>query len=88
MNSDIESKLVSPSRCSECGALKGLGFGSFDMPAAPGTRHRVLLNSNKPPDESELTFFRSVVLKIESSLTSLDDEIANLREKLARLEGE
>jgi hypothetical protein len=58
------------------------------MSVAPETRHHALLNSNEPPDEPEMNFSRSVMLKIDSSLTSLDDEIANLREKLAWLEEE
>ncbi|KAJ7674223.1 hypothetical protein B0H14DRAFT_2656799 [Mycena olivaceomarginata] len=58
------------------------------MSVAPGKRHHVLLNSNEPPDEPEMNFSQSVMLKIDSSLTSLDDEIANLREKLAWLEEE
>jgi hypothetical protein len=49
------------------------------MSVAPGTRHHTLLNTNEPPDESELTFFRSVASKT-------DDAIANLWENLKRLE--
>jgi ribosomal protein S15P/S13E len=51
---------------------------------APGTRHHTLLNSNEPPDESELTFARSVASKVDASLEYLDHKIANLREHLKR----
>ncbi|KAJ7312757.1 hypothetical protein DFH08DRAFT_821917 [Mycena albidolilacea] len=44
-----------------------------------GTR---LLNSNQPPEESELTFVQSVVLQADASLACLDEEMTELQEKL------
>jgi hypothetical protein len=72
------------SRCLTCGAFS-IGPKRFDPSVASGARHNALLNSNEPPDESELTFAWSVTSKTEASLTRLDEEITNLRDNLKHL---
>ncbi|KAF7371144.1 hypothetical protein MSAN_00749800 [Mycena sanguinolenta] len=58
----------------------------IDVSVTSGTRHYTLLNTNEPPEDSELTFIRSVVSETSMRLAGLDDEISNLREKLEQLE--
>ncbi|KAJ6541689.1 hypothetical protein B0H19DRAFT_1035866, partial [Mycena capillaripes] len=79
-------------RCSECGALSN-GSGppvddAFDPAAAPGTRHHTLLNTNEPPDGSEIIFIQSVISKTDARLAYLDDEISKLQHKLKQLKEE
>ncbi|KAJ6481619.1 hypothetical protein C8R45DRAFT_1215471 [Mycena sanguinolenta] len=79
------------SRCSECGNPSPSSHEAgpiVDVTVTPGTRHYTLLNTNEPPEDSELIFIRSVVAKISARLTRLDDEISTLQGKLKQLEGE
>ncbi|KAF7370294.1 F-box domain-containing protein [Mycena sanguinolenta] len=46
------------------------------------------MNSNEPPEDSEITFIRTMMAKTEARLVHLGDEISNLRGKLERLEEE
>ncbi|KAJ7628307.1 hypothetical protein FB45DRAFT_748593, partial [Roridomyces roridus] len=45
----------------------------------------MLLNSNEPPEESELVYIREVLSTANSRLASLDDEIARLERQLRML---
>ncbi|KAJ6463881.1 hypothetical protein C8R45DRAFT_502323 [Mycena sanguinolenta] len=78
---------MNPSRCSKCGHLPLSSPGPMvDVSITPGTRHYTLLDTNEPPEDSELMFIRSVVAETNTRLTRLDDEISTLQEKLAELE--
>ncbi|KAF7340700.1 ABC protein [Mycena sanguinolenta] len=78
-------------RCPNCGDV-------YSGPLAPeptthlsvtrGTRHHTLLNTNEPPEDSELTFIHSVVSKTCIRLKHLDDEISKIQERLKQLEDE
>ncbi|KAJ7663904.1 hypothetical protein DFH06DRAFT_335963 [Mycena polygramma] len=74
----------------ECGAVspKDSALLFVDPPATPGTRHRTLLNSNEPPEESELPFIQSVVSQADARLAGLDEEIAGLNKETASLQGQ
>ncbi|KAJ7902475.1 hypothetical protein B0H13DRAFT_2195423 [Mycena leptocephala] len=76
------------SRCSECGAPSSGSAETFDVTVTPGTRHHTLLNSNEPPQESELTFICSAISKADARLACLEDEISNLRKTLQQLEAD
>ncbi|KAF7366676.1 ABC protein [Mycena sanguinolenta] len=76
-------------RCSKCGNPSlSSPEPIFDISVTPGTRHYTLLNTNEPPEDSEMIFIRSVVSKTTTRLTRLDDEISKLHEKLKQLEDE
>ncbi|KAF7345525.1 F-box domain-containing protein [Mycena venus] len=55
---------------------------------ACGTRHYTLLNSNEPPDDSEMTMIHSVVMDTDARLACIDADMANPHEKLKQLEEE
>ncbi|KAF7366672.1 F-box domain-containing protein [Mycena sanguinolenta] len=77
------------SLCSKCGSPSFSSPGPIiDVSITPETRHYTLLNTNEPPDDSELTFIHSVVSETSARLTRLDDEISKLQEKLKQLEDE
>ncbi|KAJ6562427.1 hypothetical protein B0H19DRAFT_97186 [Mycena capillaripes] len=79
------------SRCSECGSVSSsprFREEKSDVSAAPETWHRALLNSNQPPEESELTFVQSAILQADASLARLDEEISELQGKLRQFEAE
>ncbi|KAF7345514.1 ABC protein [Mycena venus] len=54
----------------------------FNVDVAPGTRHYTLLNTNEPPEESELVFIQSVISEANARLTSLNYEISKLQPTL------
>ncbi|KAJ7654600.1 hypothetical protein DFH06DRAFT_1047337 [Mycena polygramma] len=83
------------SRCSHCGApsasssVESVAPGVTTFAAAvPGTRHHVLLNSNQPPEDSEIGFIRSAISETDAPLSRLDEEISRLRKALKALEEE
>ncbi|KAJ7231042.1 hypothetical protein B0H12DRAFT_1029654, partial [Mycena haematopus] len=77
------------SRCFNCGALSTAELvDAPDIFPAPGTRYHTLLTTNEPPEDSELTFIRSVISKTTTRLASLKDEIYKVKEKLKHLEAE
>ncbi|KAJ6481625.1 hypothetical protein C8R45DRAFT_307881 [Mycena sanguinolenta] len=76
-------------QCSKCGNPSLSSPGPIiNVSVTPGTRHYTLLNTNEPPDDSELMFIRSVVAETNTRLTRLDDEISALQERLKQLEDE
>ncbi|KAF7371150.1 F-box domain-containing protein [Mycena sanguinolenta] len=77
------------SLCSKCGNLFTSGpTDVFDVTVAPGTRHYTLLNTNEPPDDSDMAFIHSVISKSSVRLAFLDDKIVKLRETVKKLEDE
>ncbi|KAF7371153.1 F-box domain-containing protein [Mycena sanguinolenta] len=54
----------------------------------PGTRHHRLLNTNEPPNDSDLAFIHSVISQTDARLACLDDEISKLQDKLTQLRDE
>ncbi|KAF7340696.1 ABC protein [Mycena sanguinolenta] len=75
-------------QCSNCGNFYSGPPGPIIVSVSPGTRHHTLLNTNEPPEDSELTFIHSVVSETTTRLTHLDDEISTLRERLKQLRDE
>ncbi|KAJ7663986.1 hypothetical protein DFH06DRAFT_337664 [Mycena polygramma] len=78
----------SKSCCSECGALSAPvvteEVAAF-VDVAPESRHHGLLNSNEPPEGSDMPFIHSVVLETDEHLKRLDDDIAKLQKTLKQL---
>ncbi|KAJ7330534.1 hypothetical protein DFH08DRAFT_314625 [Mycena albidolilacea] len=72
-------------RCSHCGGFS-TGQNQAEVLTAAGTWHHRLLNTNEPPDDSEVTLIHSVVSDVEEHLARLDDEIAKIQETLNQLE--
>ncbi|KAJ7114047.1 hypothetical protein C8R44DRAFT_984599 [Mycena epipterygia] len=56
--------------------------------APPDTRHRSLLNTNEVPQDSDITYVKSVVSKIRLRLAHVDNEILRLRDQLKAMEEE
>ncbi|KAJ7654601.1 hypothetical protein DFH06DRAFT_1474504 [Mycena polygramma] len=81
---------MATSRCPECGALSAPvlkeELENFVAVAQPASRHHTLLNSNEPPEGSDLAFIHSVVSETEKRLTCLDDDITKLQKTLNQLE--
>lgn len=81
-------------RCSQCGVLATGSvaeepFDNFDLTVpASGTRHHKLLNSNEPPEETELNFVHSTISASDARLSSLENQISTLRDQLQQLETE
>ncbi|KAJ7654609.1 hypothetical protein DFH06DRAFT_1416375 [Mycena polygramma] len=79
----------SKSCCSECGALSPPVVTeevTAFVDVAPESRHHGLLNSNEPPEGSDLAFIHSVVSETEEHLKCLDDGIAKLQKTLKQLQ--
>ncbi|KAF8211014.1 hypothetical protein K438DRAFT_1569429, partial [Mycena galopus ATCC 62051] len=77
----------SASLCSKCGnsvASQPVIDASI-VSVAPGTRHYTLLNSNEPPDDSEVPLVHSAISKIDARLARIDDEISAFQQKLGQL---
>ncbi|KAJ7654616.1 hypothetical protein DFH06DRAFT_517985 [Mycena polygramma] len=79
--------------CPQCQARSALSSLTEEVEALvnavrPGTRHHTLLNSNQPPDDSDIGLVRSVISKTDAPLARLDDEISRLRNTLKGLEEE
>ncbi|KAJ6552722.1 hypothetical protein B0H19DRAFT_1154788 [Mycena capillaripes] len=73
--------------CFQCGAVFPVSAeGEYDPAVTPGTRHRTLLSTNEPPEDSELGLVRSVIANAGVRLTRLDTDIAQLRDRLRQLE--
>ncbi|KAJ6580780.1 hypothetical protein B0H19DRAFT_1112346 [Mycena capillaripes] len=78
-----------PSRCSECGVLSAPPLEEvLDLDLTPGTRHHTLMNTNEPPESSDIPLVLSAISKTDAPLACLDEEISRLQEKLKRLEAE
>jgi len=76
------------SRCPKCGTFSAEEAFDQDLAVAPGTHHITLLSTNEPPEESEIIFIQSLLLKSDARLASLDDEISRLRDRLKQLDEE
>ncbi|KAF8211013.1 hypothetical protein K438DRAFT_1808629 [Mycena galopus ATCC 62051] len=76
------------SLCSKCGTPATSPFRETFKQPAPGTRHYTLLNTNEPPKDSDATLVRTLISDVDAQLTSLDDELSQVREKLRQLEHE
>ncbi|KAF8211039.1 hypothetical protein K438DRAFT_1569325, partial [Mycena galopus ATCC 62051] len=63
---------------------------ALDSFPAPETRHRALLDSNEPPEDSDVAFVHSVVLQADAHLTCIHEEILKIQDsaKLKQLEAE
>ncbi|KAF7347213.1 F-box domain-containing protein [Mycena venus] len=75
--------------CSQCGADASAPAEKrryFEV--APGTPHHRLLNSNDAPLDSDVTFVKSEIAKIDDRLAYLDGRAARLREQLQQVEEE
>ena len=59
-----------------------------DLSVSPETRHYALLNTNEPPEDSDLPLIHSVISEADARLACLNDEISRLLEKLKPLEDE
>ncbi|KAJ7677768.1 hypothetical protein DFH06DRAFT_1167126 [Mycena polygramma] len=57
----------------------------WDSKQAPGTRHNALLNSNDPPQDSDIPGVLSAISETEAQLASVEDEIARVSEQLKKL---
>jgi hypothetical protein len=51
-------------------------------------RHYTLLNTNEPPEESDLPSFHSAVSDADTHLARIQEKLEALKEKMALLEGE
>ncbi|KAF8211033.1 hypothetical protein K438DRAFT_1569716, partial [Mycena galopus ATCC 62051] len=77
-----------PPLCSKCGALATSPSREASQQAPPGTRHYTLLNTNEPPEDSDVILARSVISNVDTLLASLDNEISQVQEKLRQLQDE
>ncbi|KAJ6600961.1 hypothetical protein DFH09DRAFT_553933 [Mycena vulgaris] len=79
-------------RCSECGA--DLAGGSSvegalpDLNVTPGTWHHTLLNTNEPPEDSDVPAIQSFSATVGARLANLDQAIPRLQDWLRQLEEE
>ncbi|KAJ7906142.1 hypothetical protein B0H13DRAFT_2507134 [Mycena leptocephala] len=77
------------STCSQCGTVTpSSAMGRLDVTVPPESRHHRLLNSNEPPEDPELGFIRSVVADADARLMRLDEDLAQLRDRVRQLEEE
>ncbi|KAF8211049.1 hypothetical protein K438DRAFT_102668 [Mycena galopus ATCC 62051] len=79
------------SRCSRCGYLcTDPLINALDLSVAPGTRHHALLNSNEPPEDSDVTVVNAVLSDTDAHLAYIGDEILKIQglKKLKQLEAE
>ncbi|KAJ7320892.1 hypothetical protein DFH08DRAFT_819139 [Mycena albidolilacea] len=53
-----------------------------------GTRHCTLLNSNEPPEDSEIPPIRSLISDADAHLARIDNKISKIQETLKQLEEE
>ncbi|KAF7371145.1 F-box domain-containing protein [Mycena sanguinolenta] len=77
------------SMCPRCGRFcTSEPTDMFDVTVTPGTRHYTLLNTNEPPDDSDIAFIHSTISKSSARIASIDNQITKLRETVKQLEDE